>query len=78
MVSELANRKLQVIDYLLELEDETLLSQVEYLLKPSPDFWNELSENQRAKIEKAILEVEAGQGIPHESVMQEFRQKYQR
>jgi predicted transcriptional regulator len=41
-----------------------------------PDFWDELSEAQKAQIELAIQQLDAGQGIPHEEVMEKFRKKH--
>ncbi|MFM9950203.1 MAG: hypothetical protein ACKV1O_19875 [Saprospiraceae bacterium] len=49
----------------LHLDDET-------------DFWDELSEAQKAQIELAIQQLSAGQGIPHEEVMEGLRKKYVR
>jgi hypothetical protein len=38
--------------------------------------WDELSENQKHGILKAIEEVEDGKGIPNISVLEKFRRKY--
>ncbi|MDZ4680680.1 MAG: hypothetical protein SH848_03570 [Saprospiraceae bacterium] len=40
------------------------------------DFWDELSEAQKARIEIAIQQLETGQGIPHKEVMERLRKKY--
>lgn len=42
----------------------------------SADFWNELSDEQKAEIEESIAVLERGEGIPHEQVMKQMRAKY--
>lgn len=40
------------------------------------DFWDELSDEQKAEIEESIAELDKGEGIPHEQVMKEIKAKY--
>ena len=40
------------------------------------DFWDELSDEQKAEIEESIAELDKGVGIPHEQVMKEIKSKY--
>jgi len=40
------------------------------------DFWEELTPEQKAKVELSIGQLEAGQGIAHQDVMTEVRKKY--
>lgn len=66
--------KLQLVKMLLETEDKSLLKQIKALFearKPS-DIWDEWDDEVRADVEEAIAELERGEGIPHEVVMQEF------
>ncbi|MES2591593.1 MAG: hypothetical protein V4608_06890 [Bacteroidota bacterium] len=44
--------------------------------KADVDFWDELSDEQRAAIEESIAELDNGKGIPHEQVMKEIKAKY--
>lgn len=44
--------------------------------KKRVDFWDELSDEQKAEIEAAIEEMDKGNGIPHEQVMKEIKAKY--
>ncbi len=76
MGATLESRKLNIIDRVVALNDERLVHLIETLLAAENDFWNELSAKQRVKIEQAILDLDAGKGIPHETVVQEFRQRY--
>jgi hypothetical protein len=76
MAATLEARKLRIIDLLVGLENDRLVHIIETLLRSEEDFWNEISPEQKRKIEQAIRDVEAGQGIPHETVVQGFRQRY--
>lgn len=78
-------RKLSLVESLIAIKDENIIIWLEDFLKnakiaaPKPtDFWNELSEAQKERIELAKKQLEAGEGIPHEAVMAEFRKKYTR
>ncbi len=56
-------RKLSIIEYLAELQDEGVLQQIENLLKPKFDFWEELSEEQKNIIKKGAQDLEEGKRI---------------
>ena len=59
-----------------------LLSIVHVLLssdkskKNNTDWWDTLSDKQKAEIEKSLLEIQAGQSIPHKQVMAKYKGKY--
>ena len=80
----LQEEKLDVIHQLMQVTDEGLLHAVKNMLdfglerqgNSQTDFWDELSEAQKVRIEIAIQQLEAGQGIPHEEVMERLRKKY--
>ncbi|GAB4491918.1 MAG: hypothetical protein OHK0019_12830 [Saprospiraceae bacterium] len=76
MTTTLESRKLQIIDRIVALDNEHLMRLIETLLNSENDFWNELSEVQKAKIEQAIRDLDAGKGISHETVVREFRNLY--
>ncbi len=46
------------------------------LTKKEVDFWDELSDEQKAEIEDSITQLDRGEGIPHEQVMKEIKSKY--
>lgn len=46
-----------------------------YLNSKIEDFKDEMTPKEKASIEKGLAQIEAGQTIPHEHVMSEFRQK---
>ncbi len=44
--------------------------------KADADFWDSLSEDQKAEIETALKDLDAGLGIPNEKVMSQYKGKY--
>jgi len=53
-------RKLSIIEYLAELQDEGIIRQIENILKPKIDFWDELSDEQKKTIKKGIEDLDNG------------------
>lgn len=77
--------KLWLIEQIARITDEKVISTLKSLLEivsqptkaaADKDFWDELSVAQRQQIDKAIHQLDDGEGIPHEAVMTEFRSKY--
>lgn len=79
--------KLHIIQQIISIEDELLLEAIQKLLdyglkkgersqEEIKDFWDELTEAQKAQIELSRKQLREGKGIPHGEVMEEFRKKY--
>ncbi|CAN5272319.1 hypothetical protein BH09BAC3_BH09BAC3_35280 [soil metagenome] len=66
-------KKLDLIQWLIQLKDERLLKKIEALQAEDIDFWNELSEHQKREIEKGITELDADQKHEYEHVMTKYR-----
>lgn len=66
-------RKLSILEHLAELEDEAILLQIENLLHPKVDFWDELNEAQKASIQRGSEQLDAGQRISYEAFMSKYR-----
>lgn len=87
MKTNIQAEKLHIIQQLLSVEDELLLEAIQKLLdyglkkgersdEQIKDFWDELTEAQKAQIELSRKQLREGKGIPHEEVMGAFRKKY--
>lgn len=63
MSASLEKRKLNIVEFLSELEDETVLLQIENLLQPKVDFWDELSNHDKAMIRQGEAELNEGKRI---------------
>ena len=83
--SDIKSEKLALIHDILAVEDEKLLALLRRLIDnalktnvaiPSEDFWQELSAEQKADILESIRQIEAGEGIPHATVMSGIKQRY--
>lgn len=90
IVMNIQTKKYNLIYQIMQINDELLIDTVKNLLdfglqyqsneevNEVSDFWDELTDTQKSRIELSIKQMEAGEGIPHEEVMAEFRQKYKR
>lgn len=77
--------KLNLITQIVKIQDESLINAIKGLLEfglkyqpedSEPDFWDELSDEQKARLELSMQQAKNGEVIPHEEVMQFFRKKY--
>ncbi len=66
-------KKLELIKWLIQLNDESLLKKIEALQVEDIDFWNELSEQQKQDVKKGIAELDAGQRYEYEQVISKYR-----
>lgn len=73
MTANLEARKLSIVERLADLSDEAVLQQIENLLKPSVDFWDELSDTQRASIIKGLEQANRGEHVPFDQFMAKYR-----
>ncbi|MCB1155864.1 MAG: hypothetical protein KDK45_00065 [Leptospiraceae bacterium] len=77
--------KSDIIQLVEKLEDEAVLHAIRILLlkqnqitsePEESDFWDELPDSIKEDIEIGIAELDKGEGIPHEEVMKEVKQRY--
>lgn len=66
-------RKLAIMEQLADNNDEAVILQIENLLKPNVDFWDELSEQEKATIKKGIQELDNGQRIDFKQFIQKYK-----
>ncbi|QYJ67211.1 hypothetical protein [Flavobacterium litorale] len=64
--------KIEVVKMILELEDNSVLEKILSLLKSE----EKLTFKQKKGLNAAIEEFENGQGISHDMVMEETKQRY--
>ncbi len=75
MTATIETRKLSIIEYLAELDDVSILLQIENLLKPKVDFWDELSDNDKALIRQGEADLNAGKRVAFADFLAQRRQK---
>ncbi|MBD3182971.1 hypothetical protein GF312_11820 [Candidatus Poribacteria bacterium] len=63
---------------ILNTEKPSVLAKVEAVFKKEKgsDWWDEISEAEKAAVEKGLAEADRGELIPHEEVMKKVRDKY--
>ncbi|MBS7229908.1 hypothetical protein NJT12_23360 [Flavobacterium sp. AC] len=66
-------RKYQFIQELVKVEDESVLEKLELILKENQNNWyDELSESEKAEIQIGLDQAEKGEFTSHEDVMKRF------
>lgn len=78
IIMNLQAKKLELVKLILETEKPAVLAKVEALLKKEndPDWWDEISEEERQALEESLAEADREELIPHEKVMEELKGKY--
>ncbi len=69
--------KLKLIEWLISLQDETLLNRVKFLKdnQSAPlDWWDTLTNEEKSAIDKGIEDAKAGRVTPHEEVRKRYFQ----
>lgn len=73
---KIEDKKLEIIEWLIHVQDKSVLNQIDFLRKSEEIKWSSLSDKEREAIEQGIKELEDGKGIPHKHVMKDLREKY--
>jgi hypothetical protein len=69
--------KYMIVEKIIQSEDDALLSEVGAILGvPQIDFWHELPNEVKQSINEAKAELDRGEGIPHEQVMAEIKERF--
>ncbi|GAB4495735.1 MAG: hypothetical protein OHK0019_25620 [Saprospiraceae bacterium] len=63
MNATLEHRKRSIVAYLAETQDEAVIVQIENLLKPAMDIWDELTESQKATICLGVQQLKEGKKV---------------
>ncbi len=70
---DIQQKKLNLIQWLVNLKGEKLIRRVEAISKEDTDFWDELTEDQRTEIKKGIHELDSGERHDYEQVVLRHR-----
>ena len=66
-------KKLNIIQWLIQLKEEQLLNKIEALQEEDSDFWNILTEAQKLEIKKGLNELDASKKHDYENVISKYR-----
>jgi len=75
IVMNIQATKIDLIHWLTELKDTNTLKQLK-AIKEGQDWWEMISEEDRGSIDEGLAQLDRGEGIPHEQVMKEAREKF--
>jgi hypothetical protein len=67
-------QKLSLIEWLLKLQDEKVIKQIENL-KAGTDFWDELTKSEKEEINRGIEELDRGEKHGYEAIVSSHRKK---
>ncbi len=74
---DLQAEKLSLLEWIAGLNDPNTLKEFISLKKSKEvDWWDEISEAERTAINEGLDQLERGESIPHEQVMNEIRARY--
>lgn len=69
--------KLELVQNILNTEEEGVLEQIKLILDSTKgDWWEVLSEKEKAAIEVGIAQLDKGEGVGHDEVMKLVRKKF--
>ncbi|WP_103664061.1 hypothetical protein [Gracilimonas amylolytica] len=69
------DKKLEIINFVSETNDSEVINAIHDLLADhteSTDFWDELSPDQRSKIEEGLRDIEKGKVVSHKDVKAKY------
>ena len=69
--------KYKILEKIMQSEDDVLLNEINSLLNISQnDFFHDLPNEVKKAINKAKTELDKGEGIPHQQMMTEIKERY--
>ena len=69
--------KIELAQRLLSETSEVVLQKIkDILLSEKTDWWDEISEEEKQAIDEGLAELDRGEGISHDQVMNEIQAKY--
>jgi hypothetical protein len=77
-IMNLHEKKLELVQLLLNTEKPSVLKKVEAVLlsEKDMDWWDGISQAEKKAIERGIAEADSGKLTPHSAVMEEIRARY--
>lgn len=66
--------KLKLIEWIIRLKDDSIVEKLKMLKEhqKQTDWWDEITEEEKASIEKGLEDIKAGRVIPHDKVKKEY------
>ena len=72
----LESRKLHLIERLAAMKNEVIIQQLEVLLLQEEDWWDDLTEKEKADLQEGLADLEHGRTETYESFTARMNQKF--
>jgi hypothetical protein len=73
MKNQILNDKLELIQWLSSLEDQSIIKKLVAIRNNDRlDWWNDLSPNEKNEIEIGLSQIAKGETVSHKNVMKQF------
>ena len=72
-VMNLETRKINIISWVSHLQDESMLSRIEELQSKNQDWWEMISDEEKAEIEEGIDQADRGELKSTEDVLSKYQ-----
>lgn len=72
-IMNIETRKLNIINWVSHLQDETVLSRIEQLQSQKQDWWDLISEEEKAEIKEGISQADNGETKTTEEVLSKYK-----
>lgn len=66
------SEKLSLINWLTQVTDEDIIAQVKRIMNQKADWWNELSDDQKADIDAGLADLDAGRKKELREVLKKY------
>ncbi|MEO6759642.1 MAG: hypothetical protein ABIO24_09330 [Saprospiraceae bacterium] len=75
MAATIEARKLHILEYLAEVQDEAVIHQIENLLFPKRDWWLDLSEREQHTILNGAKQAKEGKKVEFKALLQRLKMR---
>jgi hypothetical protein len=72
-IMNIETRKLNIINWVSHLQDETVLTRIEQLQSQKQDWWDLISKEEKAEIEEGISQADKGETKTTEEVLSKYK-----
>lgn len=66
-------RKLSIINWVSHLQDESVISRIEKLQSQKQDWWNLISDEEKAEVEEGISQADRGETKTTDEVLAKYK-----
>lgn len=69
---DIQSEKLGLIQWLAQLNDESMITRLKALRNEKSDWWDEIGSEEKSEIEEGLIQADQGEVAPHSQIRQKF------